>query len=235
METSQPLYTYAFLPPDATLVLPDGMAGPLERISAGALTALVEFSLDIDSLQTDDARLMRAVLHHDQVLRDAFEQTDLLPLRFGTCFRSPEDLQAHLQDNATVYQKKLARVAGKAEYTLRLKPILTPAPSISADTSGKAYFLAKKRQFQEQAEQQQQQQQERELLRQAIAQTHPHLRIAEPRDGMERFYILADFARDRPPVGDRPGPLENHLPEWQALCPNWDITLDAPLPPYHFV
>jgi len=235
METPQTIYTYAFLSQDATLVLPDGMAGSLELLVTGTLAALVEFSLDIEVLQSDDNRLMRAVLHHDQVLREAFEQVDLLPLRFGTCFRSQSDLLAHLQVKGEMYRKKLAVIRGKAEYTLRLKPILDPVVAIPTETSGKAYFLAKKQQFQQQADQQQRQQQERETLREAIAQTYPYLRAAEPRDGMERFYFLGDFHRNGIEEADIPEPLQDQVSHWQSLCPHWELSLDTALPPYHFV
>ncbi|MBD1912909.1 MULTISPECIES: GvpL/GvpF family gas vesicle protein [unclassified Leptolyngbya] len=234
MASLQTTYTYALLPPDAMLVLPEGIAGALQRIPVGSLDALVEVGLDIETLQSDDARLMRAVLHHDQVIREAFEQTDLLPLRFGTCFRSQTDLENHLQDNADAYLAKLAKVKGKAEYTVRLKPVVASASAIPAEAGGKAYFLAKKRQFQEQFEQQQQRQQQRDVLREAIAQIYPHLFTAEPRDGMERLYFLADFSRGNG-LAEPPQSPQGYLEQWQALCPLWEVMLDAPLPPYHFV
>lgn len=234
MASLQTIYTYAFLPPDATLVLPEGIAGALHRIPVDSLDVLAEFDLDIEALQSDDARLMRAVLHHDQVIREAFEQTDLLPLRFGTCFRSPTDLENHLRDNAETYLKKLAKVKGKAEYTVRLKPIAASASAIPAQAGGKAYFLAKKRQFQEQFEQQQLRQQQRDGLREAIAQHYPHLHLAEPRDGMERLYFLGNFIRNTD-LADASQQPQSHLEHWQSLCPLWELALDAPLPPYHFV
>jgi hypothetical protein len=220
------LYAYALLCPMAGLVLPAGLSGDLSLVGTGAVQALVEPELNLETWQTDDDRMMQAVLHHDQVIRAMFDQVDVLPLRFGTGFRSPQSLSDRLQVNEADYLAALSVLAGKAEYMVRFSPVEVMAPAVSTQTAGKDYFLAKKRQYQMQVEQQQQQQAEWEAIQGAIAQLYPH-QSAPPRDETQRIYIL----------GDRPvtPTLEHHFTRWQKLCPHWLLTLEGGFPPYHFV
>lgn len=226
-QTTHSLYTYAFL--DATLdCLPEGFEHPLEGIEVDGVTAVVEPDLAIAPLKENDEVLMRAVVNHDRVIRELFEQRTLLPLRFGTCFPSAKDLQDHLQTNAPRYRDRLKQLQGKAEGVLRLMPLPYSATTPLPEAGGKAYFLAKKRQYQEQVEYQHRQKQERELLRQAIARHYPDIFLGEPReDGMERLYILIER--------DAGTALENYMEMWEAQCPSWELSLEVPLPPYHFV
>jgi len=226
-QTTHSIYTYAFL--DATPEsLPEGFKQPLRGVNIDGVTAVIEPDLAIAPLKENDELLVRAVVNHDRVIRELFEQSTLLPLRFGTCFPSPEDLQEHLQTNAERYRDRLSRLQGKAEGVLRLVPLPYAANSPLPEAGGKAYFLAKKRQYQEQVEYQHRQKQERELLRQAIARYYPDIFLGEPReDGVERLYVLVERdARDE---------LQRRMGEWEAQCPSWELSLEVPLPPYHFV
>lgn len=226
-QTTHSLYTYAFLDgtPDR---LPEGFRQTLQGIEADGITAVVETDLAIAPLKENEELLVRAVVNHDRVIRELFEQGTLLPLRFGTCFRSSEDLQDHLQTNAARYRDRLNQLRGKAEGVLRLVPLPYTATTPLPEAGGKAYFLAKKRQYQEQVEYQHRQKQERELLRQSIARQYPDIFLGEPReDGVERLYVLV--GRD---AGEE---LQNHLSEWSTECPSWELSLEVPLPPYHFV
>ena len=222
------MYTYAFIPESAArLELPAGIAGSLQTVWDSGIGAIVEAELDVEALQRSDEQLMQAVLHHDQVIREMFEQTVLLPLRFGTYFVSSDKLLEHLQAHAAEYLDKLAVLSDQAEYTLKLvlvEPITATDPE---DTSGKGYFLAKKQQFQRQLEQQQQQQSELGILKEAIATLYPNWRLDTPRDGIERIHLLVN--RTHEPV------LADHLNQWIALCSHWQLSLSEALPPYHFV
>lgn len=221
------LYIYAFLDttPDR---LPEGLTKTLEGVAVDGITAVTEPGLAIAPLKEDDEMLVRAVVNHDRVIRELFEHTTLLPLRFGTCFRSEADLLEHLQTHAQQYRDRLKRLQGKAEGVLRLTPRPFAATMPLPEAGGKAYFLAKKRQYQEQVEYQHRQKQERELLRQAIARHYPDIFLGEPReDGVERLYVLVER--------DASAELQNHLSAWTEQCPSWDIALEVPLPPYHFV
>lgn len=222
------MYTYAFIPESAArLELPAGIAGSLQAVWDSGIGALVEAELDVEALQRSDERLMRAVLHHDQVIREMFEQTVLLPLRFGTYFVSSEKLLEHLQVHAAAYLDKLAELSDKVEYTLKLIPPDLTAVTNAEDASGKGYFLAKKQQFQRQLEQQQQKQSELEALQEAIASLYPNWRLDTPRDGIERIHLLVDRADE--------SALSTHFNQWSALSPHWQLSLGEALPPYHFV
>lgn len=219
------MYTYAFLstiPPK----LPEGIFGSLQIISADGLAALVEPDLAAESLQKNDQQLVQAVLSHDRVIRELFEQTTVLPLRFGTCFASRQGLIEHLETNSAEYLIKLAGLQDKAEYALKLTPIAFPEATIGANVKGKDYFLAKKEIYQAQAAWQSEQQRELEALFEAIAQQYPWMK-GEADNDIERIYLLGD--RQSEPL------LPTSLKTWRLHSAHWELILGEPLPPYHFV
>jgi len=225
------MYTYAFLsscsPP---LDLPPGIADAPVLFREADLAALVEPELDLNSIQQNDQRLIQAVLCHDRMIRAAFEQTTVLPLRFGTSFVSPQGLQAHLQAHQAEYRQKLIAFKGKAEYGLKLTASESPAGSetaIATEVKGKAYILAKKKRYQTLREPQQQQQAELQRVIAAIALTYPDYVSGPSQEGVERVYLLSD--RQQEPR------LYQHLQAWQTLSTGWKLQIGEALPPYHFV
>jgi hypothetical protein len=222
------MYTYAFCKISSTsLILPEGIANSIQVVGNGELSALVEPALDLEAIQAEDDRLLQAVLIHDRVLRTFFQQTTILPLRFGTQFVSLEGLQQHLQAHQTQYLAKLTQLTGKAEYTLKLNPTENSDSLISPNATGKQYFLAKKQHYQNQLAQQQQQQVEFQQMLHTIAQLYPDFVLVEPSDGTKRVYLLGDRQKETE--------LQQQLHDWQTLCPHWDLQLGEALPPYHFV
>jgi hypothetical protein len=222
------MYTYAFLPstvPD--LELPEGIVGSLQLIATPQLAALVEPDLAVEVLQDNETQLLQAVLSHDRVIRELFEQTTVLPLRFGTCFVSQQGLVEHLESHRSDYLDKLDGLQGKAEYPLKLVPKLFPESPIGAEVTGKAYFLAKKQNYEAQTTWQTQQQTERDLILAAIAHSHPQSLRSEPEQQVERIYILGDRQDE--------ATLRKAIGQWQTQSPHWEITLGEGLPPYHFV
>jgi hypothetical protein len=221
------MYTYAFLFNSGLLPdLPEGIWGSLDLIGADRLAALVEPGLSAEALQQSDRQLMQAVLSHDRVIQEVFQQTTVLPLRFGTYFISRQGLLDHLHTHQQTYIDKLTQLQGKAEYVLKLNPLPYPEAAITAETTGKNYFLAKKQRYQDQAHWQQQQQAELDHLS-ALLETRYPINRAEPNGtAPERIYLLADLLAN--------DPLER-LPDWQQTCPSWGLSLSDPLPPYHFV
>jgi hypothetical protein len=229
------MYTYAFIHRIASVTLPEGISGQLQIIGADNVIAIAEPNLNLETLQSSDDRLLQSVLQHDRVIRDLFLQTTVLPLRFGTLFVSEEKLVEHLQTHETVYLQQLDRLAGQAEYTLKLVPGDRPESLLPAETSGRDYFLAKKqRLLEQQIYQQQQQQQFQQLqaeiqlfLQNALPNAANKLILAEPQDSIERIYLLC------------PQSIESRLIEvlenWRRICTDWHLSLDEGLPPYHFV
>jgi Gas vesicle synthesis protein GvpL/GvpF len=222
------MYTYAFLKrPSTPLDLPAGIAGSLQLLVTAHLSALIEPDLDFESLQQSDHRLMQAVLYHDRIIQDIFNQTPVLPLRFGTRFVSEEALLDHLESHNSEYLEKLANLVGKAEYTLKLTPIDSPDATMPINAKGKDYFLAKKQRYQMLVDQKQQRQDELNRLKAAIAQLYPNLVHGESKDAIERIYLLIDSEAE--------SLLLESLQTWRSQCPHWHLELGDPLPPYHFV
>jgi len=220
------MYAFAFVQSIESLTLPMGIAKPVECIVEGAIAAVVEPTLNLDTLQNDDDVLLQAVIKHDHVIQTLFAQTTVLPLRFGTYFVSREALVHHLQGQGDRYLAKLQALAGKAEYTVQLTPIDLAPPSAARSESGRSYFLAKKQHYQLQQEQQQQRQESFQILLSAIAQHFPDCRIGEPKEGMERLYVLLPTSQE--------GILQSLLTNWSREATHWSVEVNTPLPPYHF-
>jgi hypothetical protein len=214
------MYTYAFLlNSDKPLDLPEGIWGSLELVRVAQLAALVEPALSFASLQQSDRQLMQAVLSHDRVMQEVFQQTAVLPLRFGTYFISRQGLLDHLQSHQQEYLDKLIHLQGKAEYVLKLTPLPLLKTSSEAVDLDKEYFLAKKRY---------QQQTELQSISSIISEYYPDFtRGGAANDGTERIYLLS--AQQEEPQ------LHQHLKNWQHQWHYWQVNLGEPLPPYHFV
>jgi len=236
------MYTYAFLKlPSNPLDLPQGIVQSVQLVSNTQLAAIVEPALSLDTIQQDNTLLLQAVLAHDRVIRELFRQTTILPLRFGTCFTSLSGLLTHLESHEQTYLCTLARITNKIEYTLKLMPRAQPDMPIDAQLKGKDYFLAKKRNFQAQLEQQQQGQTEFDSLLQNIKATQSTGTIHQvcyadsaestqsiaSQDGTMKIYLLSDRSHQ--------ATICQQFSAWQRQCPNWELTLEDGLPPYHFL
>lgn len=208
------MYTYAFLLVSDKLDLPEGICGSLELVRAADLAALVEPDLTFESLK-HDRQLMQAVLSHDRVIQDLFQQTVVLPLRFGTYFLSREKLLQHLQSHQGEYLEKLSYLQGKAEYGLKLTPLplLKAAPDADIDKLAKSATA---------------QQVELQSLISLIKEHFPEaVPGKETNDGIERFYLLS--------AQQNAAQIQAHLQQWQQRCHCWELSLGEALPPYHFV
>ncbi|HEY9657012.1 MAG TPA: GvpL/GvpF family gas vesicle protein [Allocoleopsis sp.] len=222
------MYTYAFFPSvSSPLALPEGIAASLQVITVESLAALVESGLALEQLQANDDLLIQAVLRHDQIIRTVFEQTPLLPLRFGTYFVSYQGLVEHLQTHQAAYLEKLAQLNGRAEYLLKLTPLPVPEVEISADLKGRDYFLAKREQYQAQTDWQQQQQTELQQVIDTLTQQKIQWVRTDPTEPIERIYLLSDRRQEQQ--------LKATFARWQENFLHWELQLGEALPPYHFV
>lgn len=201
--------------------------GSLMLVKEAALAALVEPELDLEMMQQSDQQLMQALIGHDRVIREVFEQATILPLRFGTCFVSQTGLLEHLRAHQAEYLQKLAVLQGKAEYGLKCVPLEFSEPAVPLQATGKAYFLAKKQRYQTIAEQQQQQQAEWQQLVTAVEQRYADTVVGASTDGIRRIHLLSDRQSETS--------LHQDLQDWQAQCFHWTLQLGEALPPYHFV
>ncbi len=221
------LYTYCFMAsPNNNLSLPQGLFYDLNMIQKHSISAVVEPELPINDIKEDEQQLMQAVLHHDWVICELFNEMTLLPLRFGTCFRNQQDLENHLDAYAQQYSETLQKLAGKVEFTLKLNPIpFSESNGTPTQQKGKAYFLAKKQRYQQQNQYKQQQQAELDRLQQQLRQTYSNVIHGEPQEKTERFYLLVDNDHR----------FSQQMQQWEKDLQSWTMEVSEPLPPYHFL
>ncbi|MDZ8025316.1 MAG: GvpL/GvpF family gas vesicle protein [Nostoc sp. SerVER01] len=222
------IYAYALLVPLASpLILPLGMERNTELVHSSGLAAIVESEISLEAIQATDERLLQAVLTHDRVIRELFQQTPLLPLRFGNGFNSVEKLLNHLEKHQEQYLETLTQLADKVEYTLKLSPCYLLDDSDTIDAKGKAYLLAKKQRYQTQQAFQAQQCEQWELLNQLILKTYTNVICETQQPDVRQIHFLAQ--RNDSTLSTQQFSL------WQVQCSHWELALSEPLPPYHFL
>ncbi|MGD1905175.1 MAG: GvpL/GvpF family gas vesicle protein [Leptolyngbyaceae cyanobacterium] len=218
------IYGFCVAPMGADFELPAGIASQTYLIQTGSLGAIAETHSDIQALKDNDQQLMTAILSHDRVLQDVFDQVPVLPLRFGTQFNQVSAVEAYLHNHQDHYLKRLELLADKAEYLLKLKPKIVDTPPLSDTLTGRDYFLAKKARLQAQSSYQQTQQQQLQALIAHLQQVG-HVLLSPTQEGQQRLHLLA--TRQKTVV-------EGDLSQWQAIAPTWEMYCSDPLPPYHF-
>ncbi|MBW4463061.1 MAG: GvpL/GvpF family gas vesicle protein [Nodosilinea sp. WJT8-NPBG4] len=224
----EPIYLYSICPrPLQPLPLPLGLAVPTRLIAVDNVAAIVETGVDLETLQTDEPRLLNAVLSHDRVICELFQHTPLLPLRFGTQIASIEHLKAHLVSQGADYAAKLAILGHQVEYQLKLIAQPVELPPLAEGLNGRDYFLAKKQRLQDQTAAQEQQHQELDQVLNDLHATYDNYIEAESPAGEARVYLLIDRAAAES--------LEQRVDEWRSQTTHWTLMLSDPLPPYHFV
>lgn len=222
------LYTYAFLKTsNISLTLPTGNIGQLFLIHGAGISAVVEQGISLESVQNNDEEVIKMVLAHDRVIRELFEQTTVLPLRFGTSFTSQAALLQHIEVNGKEYREKLESIQHKTEYTIRLVPQNFREPARATVGGGRDYFLAKKQYFEQQKTFLVSQTDEKSSLINLITEIYQSSAIVQNKGEEIRIYILVNDQ-------DKASFLKQ-FSNWQAACPSWDVLLGEGLPPYHFV
>ena len=222
------LHTYALLKtPLSPLELPSGIAREVLIFSSDRLSAIVEPEISVESFEHDSDRLMQAVLAHDRVICQVFQQTSVLPLRFGTSFASTASLENYLKTHTQQYLEKLEKLKGKGEYSLTFTPLLPPEQTAPLETGGRQYFLAKKQRYQQLKDFQDAQTEEWQKACLLATQTYPSAIVEPTPDREGRIYILVTRQ-------DEPLLLEQYQ-TLQQTCPHWEIQLGAAFPPYHFL
>jgi hypothetical protein len=225
------MYTYALIKtPPTPLELPAGLVGDLEVVATGQLAAITEPRLSptkMEALVQDDGFLEQAYIHYGVVVCNLFAKATILPLKFYHCFGDRPALEDHLTTHQDRYLKTLNTLEGKGEYILKAFPKPLELPPLDKEQKGKAYFLAKKQRYQEQQEYQNQQEEQWERLTEQGLAGSPGAIIPEPQEDKRQLFWL----------GEKNGrsDLEKQLFYWQELCPDWDLNLSDPIPPYDFL
>ncbi|MDJ1168442.1 GvpL/GvpF family gas vesicle protein [Roseofilum sp. BLCC_M154] len=225
------MYTYALIKtPETALELPPGLVGDLEMVATEKLAAITEPKLSptkMEALVQDDGLLEQAYIHYGVVVCDLFAKTTILPLKFYHCFGDRRALEDHLTTHQERYLKTLNSLEGKGEYILKAFPKALELPPLDKEQKGKAYFMAKKQRYQQQQECQNQQEAQWEKLTDQILALYPAAIIPEPQDEKRQLFWLGEK--------DGRSDLEKKLITWQELCPDWELNLSDPIPPYDFL
>ncbi|GAB4217090.1 MAG: hypothetical protein OHK0012_20700 [Synechococcales cyanobacterium] len=205
----------------------EGFQGSLEIVSGDGLTAAGETLEDVNILQRSDEVLLRSALRHDQVICQLFSMTPVLPLRFGTCFRSVDKLLDYLGQHHQVYRQCLEQLGERAEYLLKAFVETSAESLVSTPASGTDYLRTRRQQFLQQQHTQQQVSQEQDNLKQLWPLPWPRLTLPPQGDEQHREYFLLSPAEAEEAL---------HLSQnWQAQYPHWQLQWSTALPPYHLL
>lgn len=223
------IYIYALISTsDLDLSSLAGLRNPLQIWGQGSLYAVVEENPFADGVPQEEDALLKAVIHHDRIVQAIFEQTPVLPLRFGSQFLDREQLEGYLIDHAALYGEQLAQFQDQAEFTLSFTPRALPSPNIATapePAKGRDYFLAKKKRLLTENDRLQTQQDQWIALQQKIQRAYPYSIWVEGET--PRAYLLVSFKREPH--------LHKQILQWEETHSEWQIQVSPPLPPYHFV
>ncbi len=231
------LYTFAILLAPVPEIEPLGIMGkPIQYLSCDRLVAVIEPDVDIEGLKLlPEQELMQAIIHHDRLVCELFEQRTLLPLRFGTAFVSVEALENYLKIEKENLLASLERLNGCAEF-LVTGTAIAPKIEASSNLKGKDYLLAKRSQYLQQEQWQSQLQQEileyLQILTVSLQLAAPAYQLqhqtVEPQGTEDlRVYLLLPRSQYES--------LQSALQSWQEQHSHWQIAWSQPLPPYHFL
>jgi len=216
-------------------------------VEAVACDGLIAFAAETDlsvleGLEADvddpEGRLAGLVRRHDDVVRALHEHASLLPMRLGVVLRTRQDLEALLRDRAPTLKEHLEEIAGADEWICRVRraPNAAGASSPAAPGSGaeretgQAYLSRRSQELERRRSIQEQLAASIEGLDTALganAAAAAPLGVQEP-DGLHgRAYLVPRPAREA---------FLGALEEWghERAEDALDLTLDGPLPPYHF-
>ncbi|PZO35990.1 MAG: hypothetical protein DCF19_22560 [Pseudanabaena frigida] len=229
------IYTFAILLAPAPANLPLGITGkPIQYLRSDRLIAAIEPDVDIEALKLlPEQSLMQAIVHHDRLICELFNNRTLLPLRFGTAFVSISALETYLQEENEKLLASLQRLDGYAEFLITGSAI-APKSEVATDLRGKDYLLAKRSQYLQQEQWRSQLQQEVLAYRQTITDNlnldlyKPEFQHVETQ-GSEDVRVYALLPRSQV------AQLQQALRSWEDQHSHWQISWSDALPPYHFL
>jgi hypothetical protein len=86
-----------------------------------------KYTMLVSRLERDFAFTARSIVEHGQVIAKAFEGRTVLPMRFGTFFRSEQQIIDLVRENRQSLLEAFCRLRGKAEMRLKLLLGFEPA------------------------------------------------------------------------------------------------------------
>jgi hypothetical protein len=244
-DTDTAWYVYGVVPADvdlASIAAADGVgAEAVELVSAGGLAAIVG-RVPLDEFGEEPLRrnlesrdwLEASARAHDRVLAGALGQAPLVPLRFGTVYRSEDGVRGMLDERAAELTDAIERLRGRVELGVKAFLVEPELEDDAPPSSGREYLLRK--------------QEARATARSAQTDALESLRALH-----EHLESLADGARVNPPqppeLSGRDEPMllngaylvpVERQPEFaNAVDEHRDdrleLVLTGPWPPYNFV
>jgi hypothetical protein len=214
----------------------DAPVTPVTHERLSALTSVVgldAFSAAQQAREVSETGwLAQAVRAHERVALHALECGPVLPMRFGTVYPNSADVGTLLQRHQASLLGELDRVAGAAEWSLKVS-VAEPAPGVdqASDTgSGTAWLLARQA-----ALHAHQQRADRlsdcvERLRTELGPRVRDIAVSRPLDGATdavRMWLLVDDVERLHAAYE---PLREH-----QHAAGFALQLTGPWPPYHFV
>ena len=139
-----------------------GDGSPIDVLSFGNVALLTcdvagtGMQANLDELATagpgelrEDGAVATLARKHDAVVQAAFERTPVIPLRFGTVFRSNADAERWLSAREAALERELVRLSGLAEWSVLLHRPVAPASSPEAvrGARGIDYLAARREQL----------------------------------------------------------------------------------------
>jgi hypothetical protein len=237
------LYTFAILLAPEPDERPLGLMGkPIQYLQCdrpynrphNRLVAAIEPDVDIEALKLlPEQSLMQAIVQHDRLICELFNQRTLLPLRFGTAFVSIEALESYLQKESERLLASLERLEGYGEFLITgtaIAPKVESAPNLK----GKDYLLAKRSLYLQQEQWRSQLQQEVMDYRQTLTDClnseiyKPVFQQVETQ-GSEDVRVYGLLPRSQVEQ------LHQASRSWEDQHSHWQISWSAALPPYHFL
>ena len=129
-EPERGCYVYGIVRDDRRPMLDDltGVAStPLDFVRFGALAAVVagvsrsDFPQDPLTTAGESRWLEAAVRAHEAVLERCLEHGPVLPMRFATTFRTPDDVQQLLDTHHVHFEAVLAQLGGRHEWGVKAR------------------------------------------------------------------------------------------------------------------
>lgn len=169
---------------------------------------------------------------HQRAVSAIGRETDVLPARLATVFRSERSLLLHVRREATRIKRDLARVRGAEEWGIKVFDVNPPAVSKARVNSGKDYLKAKAALL---PRRQNRRELNREFAEFAKALSGIAVESAAPgkvSSGQRGIAFQTSILVRRPKAGKLKSLVSKFSRRWND---RWIIECTGPWPPYSFV
>lgn len=165
---------------------------------------------------------------HERVVEEVMDATTVLPVRFGTQFRTEAELRQTLERSGEALVAALARLAGKVELGVRALWPAEPDPGQPRPDSGRGYMMARLEAMRRGADRRQRAAAVASALHDPLARlAHDSTRrvLVTDRLVLSGAYLVSK---------DRIGEFRDVVAELEAAHPELEVFCTGPWPPYSF-